>query len=499
MSGSVGSLDTTMTRLVEDVGDLVAAHREDGQPRRRNFTRYAQDPVGFLCEVLQGKPWARQVEVAEAVRDREMTLVFSANGIGKDWLAAGLLLWWCYARQGLAIAQAPTDRQTVEVIGGEIRRHFHRADLPGELYQRALRTAHPHAGVLLMTSNEASKLTGFHAPRVFLLLSEAQGLESFAYDAALAVAVGEEDRILAVGNPMKPVGPFYKASRPGSQWHSIQISALEHPNVVEGRTVIPGAVTRAAVERARREWGASGQFRARVLGEFPLEAEEGLFRMAWIEAAVARWRKRMAEGATGWLVEAALDVATSGPDKSCLGLMLGQTVLGFTTWEKLDTMQTAARALAVLQAERWPSVPVNEVGSYIGRRTKSITVDVNGVGSGPHDRLKELGHPVVAFNAGASATGPHAARYANARAAAFWTIRERLEAGTIDLPPDEDLAEELLAHTFSVTPVGGKIQVVAKDDLRAELGRSPDKADTLSMLVGASRGATFTSSRIRTA
>lgn len=497
MTGSVSSLDTTMTRLVEDVGDLVAAHREDGQPRRRNFTQYAQDPVRFFREVLQGNPWGRQIEIAEAVRDHEMTLVYSANGVGKDWLAGGLLLWWCYARQGLAIAQAPTDRQTVEVIGGEIRRHFHRADLPGELYQRALRTAHPHAGVLLMTSNEASKLTGFHAPRVLFLLSEAQGLESFAYDAALAVAVGEEDRILAVGNPMKPTGPFYKASRTGSQWHTIQVSALEHPNVVEGRTLIPGAVTRSAVERARREWGTSGQYLARVLGEFPLEAEEGLYRRAWIDAAVARWRERMAQGLTGWTVDAALDVATSGPDKSCLGLLQGRTVLGFTTWGKLDTMETVARTLAVLQAERWPSVPLKDLPDHIGRRTRSITVDVNGVGSGPHDRLKELGHPVKGFNAGGPAPAPHAARFANARAAAFWGLREHLEAGTIDLPPDEDLIEELLAHTFSVTPIGGKILIVAKEDLKGELGRSPDKADTLSMLVAGARGPMFTVSRIQ--
>ncbi len=49
-------------------------------------------------------------------------MVRSANGCGKDWLAARLALWWVYARQGLVLLTGPTERQVVEIVMGEVAR-----------------------------------------------------------------------------------------------------------------------------------------------------------------------------------------------------------------------------------------------------------------------------------------------------------------------------------------------------------------------------------------
>lgn len=246
----------------------------------------------------------------------------------------------------------------------------------------------------------------------------------------------------------------------------------------------------------------SNAYVARVLGQFPTESEEGLVKRSWLDASVDRWAATMVAGVKGGTVDAALDVARGGPDRSCLGLMQGRTVLGFTTWGQLDTMETAERVLEVLRVEGWPSYPAKDL-LYLplgGRHTRLIRVDTIGVGGGPYDRLKQLGHRVESFNgASTPADGVEAERFANERAAAFWRIRERLERGTLDLPPDEELFEELLAMTFTTTAVGGKIIMAPKDGLRGELGRSPDKADTLSMLLGPPQGVAFTSSRMRTA
>ena len=222
---------TTLRRLERDLGQLVERHERARD--LTDFSAYADDPLGFIREVLKGDPWSRQLEIAEAVRDQPLVVVRSCNAAGKDWIAAHLALWWVYARQGLVLLTGPTERQVKEIVMSEVARAFARAnDLPGELYQMALRLGRTeHAGILAFTSTEASRLTGFHAPHVFAVITEAQGVEDYAWEGVLACVTGSDDRVLAVGNPLEPSGRFFHASRaPG--WRSIRISAFEHPNVL---------------------------------------------------------------------------------------------------------------------------------------------------------------------------------------------------------------------------------------------------------------------------
>ncbi len=193
-----------LERIGRDLGDLLARH-ERGRDLSE-FGRYAEDPVGFIREVLHGEPWSRQVEITEAVKGSPLVVVRSAQAVGKDWVAARLALWWVYARGGLVLLTGPTERQVREVVMGEVARAFGRAkDLPGEMFQMALRLGREEkAGIIAFTSTEASKLTGFHAPLVMALLTEAQGCEGFAWEGLLACATGAEDRILAIGNPWHP-------------------------------------------------------------------------------------------------------------------------------------------------------------------------------------------------------------------------------------------------------------------------------------------------------
>jgi hypothetical protein len=57
----------------------------------------------------------------------------------------------------------------------------------------------------------------------------------------------------------------------------------------------------------------------------------------------------------------------------------------------------------------------------------------------------------------------------------WWQIRLDLEAGRIALPYDLDLIEELTAPKWELKL--GEIRVTPKDEIRALLGRSPDKGD----------------------
>jgi hypothetical protein len=333
----------------------------------------------------------------------------------------------------------------------------------------ALRLGREHrAGILSFTSTEASKLTGFHAPRVMAILTEAQGCEDFAWEGLLACATGAQDRVLAVGNPLTPSGRFFEVSR-SSGWRSIRIPATDHPNLLEGREVIPGGVTLEFAERMAAEYGEeSGVYRARVAGEFPDESEDALCARSWIDAAVERRESGELEArAEHEPVVLSLDPARFGPDASVLVVMQGPVVREILSWTKKGLNETTGRVLTKL----------DEVGSAI------VVVDEPGLGGGVIDRLKEQGVDVVAYNGGRRAElVPNPERFRNRRAAAYWMLRQRLEDGDLALPPNDQLADELTTIRWRVNS-SGQIALEAKDRVRERLGRSPDTADALAAAV----------------
>lgn len=458
----------SLRKIEHNLGEILDRHGGED----RDLSAYAADPVGFVREVLGGEPWERQVEIAEAVRDRDRVAVRSCNGAGKDWLAARLALWWAYAKDGKVVLTGPTRAQVEEILmRKELRDPFRRSGLPGTLGVQALRRrGRGEASVLAKTATEVSALTGLHDAAVLFVVTEAQaeGLEP-AFEAAFANAVGAEDRILAVGNPLNPSGPFYRACQPGSGWRSVKVPASEVPNVREDRVVVPGLMTTAGVDRIVSEYGEdSGYVQARVHAEFPAESEEGVIRRDWLEdaASPARWRK-LEPRAGGASPVAAVDPARFGPDATCVCVRWGPCVPDLMLLQgETSTTEVASWVRALLSDAR-----LREDGG-------TVVVDEVGLGGGVLDRLDEAGWPAAGFNGGRSPEDED--RFFNARAESYWHLRRRLEAGTIALPDDEELFRELLAVRWRPTS-RGLVQLEAKRDVKARLGRSPDRADALAM------------------
>ena len=70
------------------------------------------DPVGFASNSLGARPWSKQAEILEAVRDFSRVAVRSCNGSGKTYLAAHVVLWWLMCHHdAMVITKAPTEHQ----------------------------------------------------------------------------------------------------------------------------------------------------------------------------------------------------------------------------------------------------------------------------------------------------------------------------------------------------------------------------------------------------
>lgn len=551
--GYMRGIDRFADKLEEDLGELREKHDETPD---KDFDKYKNRPVDFIIHELIPKrerweafqrvknkfdllpddadmddfepgeepyfgygPWKRQVDVAESVLENRNTIVRSNNSAGKDWLAAHLALWWVYAHRGLVLFTGPTQRQVINVCMGEVADAFAKApDLPGEMYKSALSLGQEEdAGILAFTSTSASKLTGFHGARVMGVITEAQEVEEFAFDGVAACATGPEDRLLAMGNPTKPAGPFYQRSM-SDRWEDIQIGAEEHPNVRSGCNIIRGAVSKEWVED-RQVWkdNAPQKYRSRVKGEFPDKGEGAIISRAWIDDAVEAWHEAMEiftehQGDEEWAesfseelrrrgedavsmgeeiaAEAlhspptlALDPSRYGSDETVLAIRYGPLLTELRTWQQASTMTTTGRVrqfadelgvrtLAEFEEEEGDDAPLDDM--------ERIIIDCIGPGQGVYDRLEELGYNVGSYKAGRSPSRGNKEDYLDARSESFWGLRRRLQNGEIALPDDQTLKNELATVQWEPTS-SSKIRVQKKDKIRKELGHSPDRADAVVM------------------
>jgi hypothetical protein len=381
------------------------------------------------------------------------------------------------------LATSATEKQLLGQLWTEVRHRFAASNLPGVLLASCLDIGGVKM-IFTMTSGSVSNLTGWHwAAGVFIAISEGQGeqVEAASYDAAIASLVDDRSAIVVAGNPSKSTGRFYEIhSNP--MWQQIHFSAYDHPNVQQGREVILGGPSVQWIEEVKQEYGQdSPYFVSRVCGQFPTEGSvDALVSRALIAFELHRtlhWHQR--SSGLGRRIYA--DIARQGPDSTCVAVRWGQNVIEeLTTWHEPDLMKTAKRL-----HERALELGFYRVGRAhptqedVFNARVSITTDDVGVGSGVTDRLRELGARVEAFN-GAQRPLRHPDRFANRRAEAYFELRDKLIRGTLSLPRDELLAEELLNTSFT-TNNSGLILIEKKDDIRRRIRRSPDRADTCSL------------------
>ena len=228
----------------------------------------------------------------------------------------------------------------------------------------------------------------------------------------------ENCRLLLIGNPTTMSGAFRSAFYESRDlYHAITISALESPNVKEGKAIIRGLTSRKWVEERKKIWGEENPIcQARVLGEFPDQAEDTLIPLPFIEKAVGRFQAASAgypppgmgrdevclasteegenrpspvpstiqgEGIQA-LVVVAVDVARFGSDKSVILRRRGMIVEEVQAYHGLDTMKLTGLVVSAIQTFR----------------PHEITVDEVGIGAGVVDRLHEQGYPVQGVNVG---------------------------------------------------------------------------------------------------
>ena len=464
------------------------ARREDSDAYQKAVWA---EPVGWMKAALGVRLWARQAEIARAVRDNPRVAVRSSNAVGKSFLAACLCIWYLEAHCPAYVVTTSSSWRGVErVLWPEIRRLVRgaRSALGGELLRTEWRRGEQWAA-FGVSADVPENFAGFRtAHGVFVIVDEASAIMPEIYDAIMGLTAGAGSRVLMIGNPLRPHGPFYDAFR-SPAWAGYHISAQECPNVVEGRQAIPGLATREWIQERREEWGESSPaYQARVLGEFPQAGDDQLIPLYWAEQAIEREAPSLSNGGP---LRMGVDVARYGMDRTVLVIRDAAAVRHLEWHTREDTMTTTGRVLSTARAR--------------GIAAGGVFVDDAGLGGGVTDRLAEQGFRVRAINFGHGARDPE--RFANVRSESYWNLREALnpQGGS----PDGELAFAVrrmpsgrhgqplavprqwkaLAYECTVPRIGytsrGQIKLESKDDIRRRVGRSTDLADALALTYAA--------------
>lgn len=434
--------------------------------------RYRHDPVGFARNVLGVEPdqWQADVmnDVATGVRQIS---VRSCHGVGKTAVLSWIAVWACCVFPAAKVVQtAPSGPQLFDALFAETCMWFRR--LPPALLDlfdiQSERIEHVGARESIFVSPRTSRaekpeaLQGIHAEEgiVILMPDEASGIPEPVFEAAIGSMSGENCCTLMTSNPTRTSGTFFDSqTRLRGKWKVYKISYRDSTRVSP----------KFVQEVADRYGEDSNAFRVRCLAEFPRSDDDTLIALELAEAAVYRQIEPDPQAKLVW----GLDVSRFGDDKTVLAERRGRHGRIAQVWQKMDTMSTVGRIVALYNDAKEKPVLIN--------------VDVIGIGAGVVDRLVELGLPAVGVNvaeAPAMADG-----YLNLRAQLWDELKKWLETRGVALEQDEELIAEMTVPRYKFTS-NGKLQIESKDDMKKRGVASPNKADALCLTFAGGAAAT---------
>jgi phage terminase large subunit len=469
-------------------------------------TRFKHDPVGWAVQVLQIPSWSLRwselpeyqdhvwdgtpdpiATMLEAIARGENVGVESATGTGKTFAASiAALHYQATRRNSRVVTAAPKENQLTDLVWMEIGKHFpkYQARYPmAEMVSLRVRMdtksdAWNIIGWVTGTAADeevASKARGLHAEDQLILMEEMTGIPVPVMRAFEMTQVGEHNVTLGLGNPDAETDALHQWCTSPGVTH-IRISALDHPNVVTGRDLIPGACTRKSVARmeAKYKRDTPWMYESRVRGICPTQSSSSLIQAEWVERAFALWEQ---------------EAMHRGP------LFRGVDVANSEAGDKGAIAYGSGRAIRV---ESFPCPSAVGLGDQIatefaadGVDPRYVAVDTAGIGASTADQARRRGYRVQSFNGGPDQLlvdgeidltpeerkVASSARFKSKRGQAYWALREDLQAGRLALRPDAQLKRELITPTFQSR--GGFILVESKDDIKKRLGNSPDKADAV--------------------
>lgn len=505
--------------------------------------QYTTSPVDFGTELLGENYTDDVIEVMNSVKDNPVTIARSANAVGKSHSAARLCTWFylVFPDSQVYVTAAPPAENLTHVLWGEIMSVVtkHRHLFEGHTI-RSKTIARPESALSALGVDKGSfisrltiptsgssaereaKFSGKHSPHLLFIVDEGDAVPEEVYRGIESCLSGQGGRLLIMFNPRSKRGPVYLKERL-RQANVIELSALRHPNVIKGKNVIPGAVSRDITVRRIHDWTRpvheyekedgdsslfsvpdflvgstartqsgsnyppleAGQrkiidpkFNYMVLGQYPAQSVTQLISDEWIDKAVENWHEHVKNNGerpiAGVQPIMGLDMAEYGVDYNVLCLRYGNWVPKLAMWNGVDPDYSAMKAIDIYKNNKVSIAMVDGTGVGSGvapsmvRKGRDDGLDVRAISV----KVSEKPSPVYKLDKG---------EFYLLRDQIYWLLREWLKLSPkATLPPDGYLLEELRAMEYQEDS-RGRIRVSTKKELREVLKRSTDRSDALAL------------------
>jgi hypothetical protein len=308
-------------------------------------------------------------------------------------------------------------------------------------------------------------LAGLHAPYVMWLLDETGDYPDAVMPTCEAIFSGEpiEAHIIQAGNPTRRGGPLFRAwmrrNDANRLWEVISITAdPDDPS----RT--PRVSIKHALEQIQEYGRENPWIRVKIFGEFPDQDFNALISEDEVRAAMNRYYR----GPTGAKV-LGIDVADYGDDQSVIFPRQGLQALVPKKMRHVNS--TDGSAIAVRHWNEFPS---------IGGEADAAFIDAGGgYGAGWRDGMLQLGRAPISIYFGGS---PHEKkRFFNKRMEMYWDACEWIRRGGA-LTDSEELVKTLSQTKYGMR--NDQMFLEPKEDIKKELGFSPDEGDAFCLVAG---------------
>lgn len=317
-------------------------------------------------------------------------------------------------------------------------------------------------GAFCVSPDEPENFSGFRTENgVLIIVDEGSALKQSVHEAIMGVSSAQGSKVVYLGNPLRPEGPFYETfSNP--DWVNFHIDSRE---VVDLN--IPGLATQEWIDSRRREWGSSSPiFGARVKGEFPESGENQLVPLEWAQSSIYNGDDPLPMDGDKVM---GIDVGRYGGDPSVFCIRDAHCVRRMDKVTNRSTMEICGMTIQLINQE--------------GIDPSNVCVDDGGMGGGVVDRLRELGYPVTAVNFSERAIQNEI--FQNIRAEMYWQVREAVnpENKEDSLYVPKQFKDAILQCTWPIYKFSsnGRIQLEDKDNIKKRKGRSTDEGDALAL------------------
>jgi len=432
---------------------------------------WRERPDVFVREVLGVTPDAWQDDVLRAFPTSPRMAMKACKGPGKTgvlaWLCWNFLL--CYAHPKIAAVSISKDNLD-DGLWAEMAKWQNHSPMLTELFTwtktRISAKESPETWFMSARSwsRSASKeqqsdtLAGLHADSLMFVIDEAGGIPDSvmaAAEAGLANTTGSNvAHIVMAGNPTHLEGPLYRACTSERRlWMVTEITS--DPDDPKRTPRVSAQWAREQIEKYGRD---NPWVLVNVFGQFPPSSLNALIGPDEVRAAMNRHaREDQYQHAARIL---GIDVAREGDDSSIIYPRQGIAVFPATVLRNVDSLQGAGAT-----QQKWTNW--NADAAFID--------NTGGFGAGWIDQLRVLGRDPVGVHFASKASNP---QYVNKRTEIAFDLVDFIKGGGC-LPDDPDLLGELCAVTYYFKK--DKVALIEKDQIKAKIGRSPDRMDALAL------------------